>query len=120
MYRKSLHDLKVILLNLPIVCAAKSRLGAHWNSSRRRFFANSTRLVRKRMTLQSPNASSAARPNWRRSASKFKILSKQSFGPNGSESRRTTDRDLLKRAFSLSCSAERNISDYWLGERREK
>src|SRR5437879_12771588 len=27
------------------------------------------------MTLQSPNASSAARPNWRRSASKFKILS---------------------------------------------
>src|SRR6266704_333378 len=115
MYRRNSLGLTVILLNLPIICAAKSRLDAHWNSSRRRFFASSTRSEPKRMTLQSPNASSAARPNWRRSASKFKILSNR-FSRHGilfvisapSGAGKTTVVQALRRTgnffYSVSCT----------------
>src|SRR5206468_11810026 len=102
-------------LNSLITCAVKSQSGAHWNSSPRKFSASSTRWVQRRMTRPSHNASSLAKPNSRRSASKFKTLSKQ-FSRHGilfvisapSGAGKTTQVEALRKTsnllYSVSCT----------------
>jgi len=68
---------KVISPNSHTICAAKNRWGAHWNSSPRKCFGNSTRSAQRQTMRQFLSASSPVSRSWRRFASKPKILSKK-------------------------------------------